>query len=100
MATHELKTWPEPFAAIWRGSKLYEIRKADRDFRPGDTVILREWVLEGHFYTGREVEARITYLTPGGQWELPHDLCVFGIGDIKRFTPKSPQRDDDNQQDQ
>lgn len=99
MATHELKTWPEPFNAVWRGVKPYEVRRNDRDYRVGDTVILREWLLEGHFYTHREIQGRITYLTPGGEWGLPDDLCVFALGDVIRFDPEPPRRDDNNQQD-
>jgi len=95
MATHELKTWPEPFNAVWRGVKPYELREQDRDFRVGDTLILREWERFGHFYTGREIEAPITYMTDGGDWGLLQDLCVLGLGPTKRFDPEPPKREDE-----
>jgi hypothetical protein len=84
---HDLKTWPGPFAAILDGSKPYEIRKDDRGFRVGDTLRLREWhphtglgeMYGGGLYTGREVRAKVTYKTSGGEWGLPADLCVLGI---------------------
>ena len=30
--THYLKTWPEPFAAILDGRKMFEVRVNDRGF--------------------------------------------------------------------
>lgn len=87
MKTHDLKTWPAPFAAILSGAKRYEIRKDDRGFAVGDELVLREWQpstgYEGFqlfaHYTGREIRARVTYKTSGGEWGLPVGLCVLGI---------------------
>lgn len=33
---HALKTWLDPFDAVWRGLKTHEVRKNDREFRVGD----------------------------------------------------------------
>jgi hypothetical protein len=60
---HELKTWPRYFEAVVLGRKTFELRKADRTFVQGDTLILREWDPESGEYTGRSVERRITYVT-------------------------------------
>jgi hypothetical protein len=40
----DLKTWPEYFAAIESGSKTFEVRKNDRNYKPGIALCLREWV--------------------------------------------------------
>lgn len=82
---HELKTWPDPFAAILDGRKAFEVRKADRPFMVGDTLHLREWNPNGSGYTGRETAVVVTYLVSPGAWGLPPDLCVMGFG-----SPPSP----------
>lgn len=37
---HELKTWPDFFDAIWNNEKHFELRKDDRGFQAGDTLLL------------------------------------------------------------
>jgi len=29
MINHDLKTWPDPFQAVWDGKKLFELRLRD-----------------------------------------------------------------------
>ena len=66
---HDLKTWPRHFQAIWDGRKSFEMRRNDRGYKVGDTLILREWepslmygVDGGGEYKGRYVTAIVTYL--------------------------------------
>lgn len=85
--THDLKCWPEPFEAIRSGRKTHEIRVADRPFAVGDVLRLREWhrgtdLLRGR-YTGREFDVEVTYMTPGGAWGLPADLCVMSVRPVR-----------------
>lgn len=92
---HELKTWPGPFAAVLSGEKRHEIRVNDRGFAVGDVLQLREWVpnlgilpadappYDG--YTGRYMAVNVTYITRGGEWGMPADLCVMTIATL---TPK------------
>lgn len=79
MTTHELKTWPGAFQAILDGKKTYEIRVNDRDFQVGDNLHLREFDAEAGAYSGRELTVRVTYMTRGGEWGLPDNLCVMAI---------------------
>ncbi len=77
--THVLRTHPEPFAAVWAGTKTFEIRKDDRDFRDGDTLVLREFDPQTYKYSGREVQAEVTWRTHGPAWGLPIGMCVMAI---------------------
>lgn len=80
---HDLKTWLEPFAAIADDKKFHEIRKeSDRSFRVGEVLLLREWDENKKQYTGRAIEADITYLTRGPDWDVPVGLVVMSLGQI------------------
>jgi hypothetical protein len=79
MRHHELKTHPDPFAAVWAGVKTYEIRVNDRDYAVGDELRLREWDPVSGCYTGPWIDANVDYLTRGGEWGLPAELCVMSI---------------------
>lgn len=76
MKVHELKTWCEPFDAVWRGLKNYEIRKDDRDYQVGDGLILRECAVT----EDKVINAVITYLTRGPAWGIPEGLVVLSLG--------------------
>jgi len=84
LRTHTLKTWPAPFQAVWDEIKCYEIRKDDRDFRIGDALQLREYDPDTDTYSGREMLVGVTYITCGGHWGLPEDLCVMSIRHLSR----------------
>jgi hypothetical protein len=80
--THELKELPEFFEAILRGEKTFEIRyNGDRTFNKGDFVILKEYKIlsDDRFYTGREINKQISYVT---SFQQQPDYVVFGIIDI------------------
>jgi len=64
MMTHDLKTWPEFFERLWSGEKTFELRKNDRGFRVGHTLLLQEWT-QRTGYTGREITATVTYILGG-----------------------------------
>lgn len=82
---HDLKVWPEYFAALADGRKTFEVRKNDRGFKEGDTLRLREWspfpVTGGGDYTGREVTRRVGYILKGGSFGVPDDFVVMAIHD-------------------
>lgn len=99
---HILKTWPGEFEAVLNGGKAHEVRDcSDRDFKKGHDVILAEYnpaiyeaelaalvnkdsltskrAAEHKAFTGRRVMKRITYVTKGGSWGLPENICVFSF---------------------
>jgi hypothetical protein len=76
---HRLKTWPEYFGSVLDGSKRFEVRKDDRNFAPGDVLILEEYDPDREEYTGREVSRRITYKLPGGKFGIDSAFCVLSL---------------------
>jgi hypothetical protein len=81
---HELKTWPEFFERVWCNDKRFELRKDDRGYQGGDTLMLREWS-KARGYSGRAVRARVTYLL-GGEWPgLAPGYVIMSIAELERF---------------
>lgn len=66
MKVHELKTWPEHFAAVASGRKRHEIRAADRPFAEGDLLILREYDPDRSLYSGSALAVEVTHVTMPG----------------------------------
>lgn len=66
---HELKCWPEYFAALLDGTKTFEYRLNDRRFAVGDTLWLREYDPLTLTYTGRDLRFVVTYLLPIGGYD-------------------------------
>ena len=87
MAKHWLKTWPRFFAAVETGIKRFEIRRKDRDFKIGDLVVLEEWEPETEAYSGRKIDALITYVT---DFEQKPDFIVFGFLALPPASPAPP----------
>lgn len=74
-----LKTWPEYFQAIVRGEKTFEVRKDDRGFAVGDTLVLQEYDPDKKEYTGEKTSVRVTYKMDGGNFGVADGYCVLGI---------------------
>lgn len=62
MAIIEKKVWSEFFQKIVDGDKTFEVRLADFECNPGDTLLLREWDPKAQRYTGRSLEKKVTYI--------------------------------------
>jgi len=100
-ATHDLKCWPGPFAAVASGLKTFEIRKDDRPYAVGDTLILREWcpglyedaIADGctpveavaFAYTGARCDVRVSYCWRGAP--LPPGLVAMAVVRVDEEAP-------------
>lgn len=76
---HDLKCWPEHFAAVRDGFKPFEVRKNDRDFRVGDTLRLWEFDPKLSIHTGQYFHRRVNYALAGGQFGVEHGHVVLGL---------------------
>ena len=79
MATHELKSWPDQFQAMWTGRKRAEFRRDDRGYAVGDLLDLREWEPSTGRYTGFRLTARVTHLARGTDYEIPAGFVVLSV---------------------
>lgn len=76
---HLLKTWPEYFEQIFMGRKTFEVRKNDRDFNTGDTLILKEWNPQSGEYTGRELARGVGFILHGNSFGIEEGYCVMSL---------------------
>lgn len=85
---HELKILPQYFAAVKSGEKTFELRKNDRGYEVGDTLLLKKFVLREEpkksYYTGDKIIKEISYILEGGQYGLEEGCCVLGLKDIRK----------------
>lgn len=63
--THDLKCWTEYFDLHITRAKDFELRKADRDFKPGDTLRLLEYDPIKKTFSGRVALSRVTCVLSG-----------------------------------
>lgn len=75
--THELKIIPKYFKDVVDGDKNFELRKNDRDFKVGDSLMLKEF--DNGEYTGDSVQVVVTYILVGGEYGLNKDYVILGI---------------------
>lgn len=75
---HYIKCEKELFSDVVGGYKSFEIQKNDRDYQPGDDIVLREYDKELAELTGRETRVSIIYFLadyPG----IEPGYCILGI---------------------
>jgi hypothetical protein len=72
MRAHRLKIWPAQFAAIENGFLRTQLRRADRDYRVGDKLLLTEFDPGADKLTGRYCGVEVTHILTTA--DHPHGL--------------------------
>lgn len=92
MTEHELKILPDYYDAVLNGFKGFEIRKDDRGFKIGDTLVLKEYVnMDGRMVpTGRRpIQANIKYILDWNMFPdgLKEGYCILQLEDVHSPYP-------------
>lgn len=86
--THYLKTVQPFFDEVKNGAKTFEVRRNDRDFRVGDSMVLQEYDSKTNAYSGEEIHCAITYVL-NEFYGLQEGYSVLSFKQIERTVKKS-----------
>lgn len=75
--THNLKISPMYFSCVKNGSKPFEVRRNDRNFTVGDTLVLREYE-PNTGYSGRVLYRTVSYILDDAEY-CKNGFVVLGI---------------------
>jgi hypothetical protein len=81
---HHVKVWPVFFEKLQDGTKPWEVRKNDRDYRVGYVLDLQEWNPSKEAFTGRSVQRVIIDVYAGGQFGIEDGHVVLGLENVSR----------------
>ncbi len=86
MTQHKLKCWTPYYNAIVAGDKKFDVRRDDRGFQKGDTVLLEQfdpgkmrYVMSGGGTRPYSIEKKIKYILTGGQFGIEPGYVVLGF---------------------
>ena len=86
MQIHDLKILPDYIESILARKKTFEIRsEADRSFKEGDYLLLREWHPHTLDYTGRYCLVKVIYCARNNMLKKGH--VVMSI-ELCQIVPK------------
>lgn len=83
--THELKCDPPAFDAVERKEKNFEVRRDDRGFQKGDTVVLKSFDRSKNAYVRdawgntKTVTRKIKFILTGGQYGIEPGYIVMAL---------------------
>lgn len=87
------KILPEYFDKILKGEKTYELRLADWDCQPGDTLVLNEIDTKTKKPTGRSIKRKVGYVgkTKDLDFWSKEEIDKYGYQIISLLSEKLPQ---------
>lgn len=77
---HDVKLGTTFFDDVKTGRKTFELRKNDRGYKEGDTIVMHEY--KDGTTTGRAIEKKIVYMLEGFAG-LEDGYCILGLGEVK-----------------
>ena len=82
------------FAGCWDGLKTSELRFNDRGYRVGDFMILEEYEVADHTYSGRWLAYGLTHMTTNETFGrgLEPGWCVLSLYYLTRSQSAKPVR--------
>lgn len=78
---HKLKIIPKYFKEIVDGNKNFEVRKNDRNYKIGDTLILKEYDPIKKNFTGNYAKTTVMYILKDKDFPIgiKEGYCIMGI---------------------
>lgn len=77
---HDVKLGATFFDDVKTGRKTFELRKNDRGYKEGDTIVMHEY--KDGTTTGRTIEKKIVYMLEDFTG-LEDGYCILGLGEVK-----------------
>lgn len=77
---HDVKLGTTFFDDVKTGRKTFELRKNDRGYKEGDTIVLHEY--KDGTTTGRTITKKIVYMLEDFTG-LEDGYCILGVGEVK-----------------
>ena len=95
--THELKILPKYFDEVYDRVKNFEVRKNDRNYAVGDTLILREW--DGTAFTGRRLLRRVGYILSDPEYVKEGYVVLGFAGTAVQMAKRKVENDEQREAD-
>ena len=90
-ATHELKILPRYFSEVVGRVKNFEVRKNDRNYAVGDTLLLGEW--DGTAFTGRRLLRRVGYILSDPEYVKEGYVVLGFVGTAVQMAKRKGEND-------